>query len=472
MDRKTKEALRRQKVDRAMRRLKGEPAPKLHMRKSEKFKREKLTVKRIEKLLNHPGRYGDEHPGLYLQVRSHTNASWLYRWQRDGRERWMGLGSLRTYSRDEAVARAKEADRTVNGYTYTDPKTQLQVVVPPTDPLEAKRAGKSAAEKVTFKEVAEQYFAARKVKWKNSKYRDQASSIFKMYVYPFIGTTPPNDIGLKDIVKIMEQRVPEERGFPGGMFYQVRPETAERCRRHLDGTFRRSIVTGVRTNPVNPAKWKDNLEELTPRPKVIEKHHASLSHGEVSAFMAELRTREGIAPRALEFAILNANRTGEVIGAKWSEIDFETATWTIPAERMKADVEHIIPLSARAIALLKALPREDGNEFVFMGAKRGRGLSNMAMLVLLQKKMNRPNITVHGFRSSFKNWAMAVAHFPDELSEGALAHKFGSDVRRAYATDPMLIKRRKMMEAWAGYINKPPKAAGGNNVTPMRKRTA
>ncbi|MBN9003205.1 MAG: DUF4102 domain-containing protein, partial [Rhizobiales bacterium] len=255
MNRKDKEALRRQKLDRAMRRLRPQAEPKLHMRKSELFTREKLTVKRIEKLLNQPGRYGDEHVGLYLQVRSHTNASWLFRYQRNGRERWMGLGSLRTYSRDEAVERAKEADRTLNGYTHIDPKTQKREVFEPTDPVDARRAKRAGGDGVTFKEACEAWLAVNSDNWKNEKFKSQADQIFKDFVFPKIGTVPIAKIEKRHIIEVLEQRVPEEQGRPAGPFFKVRAETAKRCRLRLHGVIARAIDIGQRTDKSNPADW-------------------------------------------------------------------------------------------------------------------------------------------------------------------------------------------------------------------------
>lgn len=475
MDRKDKEALRRQKLDRAMRRLRPQAGPKLHMRKSEKYKREKLTVKRIEKLLNQPGRYGDEHVGLYLQVRSHTNASWLFRYQSNGRERWMGLGSLRTYSRDEAVERANEAGRTLKGYSYTDPTNNVLVVVQPKDPLAARRAKRAGGDDVTFKEACEAWLDVNRDNWKNEKFKSQADQIFRDFVYPKIGPVPIAKITKKQIIEVLQQRVPEEQGRPAGPFFKVRAETAKRCRLRLHGVIALAIDIGHRTDKSNPADWS-GLKLAVPKPKRKprdERHHAALNYRDVPEFMDQLRSREGIAARALEFLILCASRTGEVTGALWPEIDFEDKTWTVPASRMKTNEPHTVALSPRAIAILRSLPREKGNPFIFVGSKAGQGLSSMAMLMLIKTRMGRTDITTHGFRSSFKNWA-ATTNIADEVSEHALSHLVGSEVRRAYAREEDFVKRRKLMELWATYCAKPPKAAtGGNNVTPMmRKRTA
>jgi integrase len=464
---------RRRKLAKMLARLRPPPrtAPK---KKSAKHPRQKLTVKRIERLIHQPGRYGDEHRGLYLQIRSRTNASWLYRYSAGGRERWLGLGPLATISRDEAVELAKAADRTRRGYVATtmiDGAAQ-HIFVPSRDPIEARRA--EVGERKTFKSVAAEYLAAHHDNWRNKKYREQATAVFERYVYPLIGNKAVADIDLKDVLKVLEQTVPEERGLPGGMFYKVRPETAERCRRRMEGVITRAIISGERPNKTNPVAWENNLKELIPPPKIDHQHHNTLPFKDVPAFMAELRAQDGIAARALEFAILNANRTGEVIGAQWSEIDLDAATWVIPGSRMKAGKRHEVPLAPRAVEILRALPREDGNPFVFIGGKAGRGLSNMAMLVLLQKRMNRRDITVHGFRSSFKNWATEVAHFPDEVSEAALAHLVGSEVRRAYAHGSFFMKRRKLAEAWARYCSSPAqqKTSRENVVTTMQRRSA
>lgn len=471
-----REARRRRKLERAIGKLRARPQPKRpSVPKSEKRERARIGVKQLEKLIQRPGRYGDIHPGLYLQVRSPTNASWLFRYQRDKKERWLGLGSLRRVDRERAVDLAMEADRKVNGYSEEITEadgTKIKRWVPPQDPINAKRAAGSTVRATTLKEACESWLVARLDSWRSEKSKEQAKSIFRDYVYPICGDKPVKDIELNDVLRIMQQKVPAERGLPGGMFYKARPETAERCRRRLESVITRAIVAGDRINKENPVRWEGNLKELIPPPAIVERHHNSLKFEEVPAFMAKLRTREGIAPKALEFTILCASRTGEVTGATWSEIDFERKLWTIPGQRMKRGDEHTVPLSSRAVEILKGLPREENNPFVFIGGKAGRGLSNMAMLSLVKKKMGHPDITTHGFRSSFKNWATEVSHFPDELSEAALAHLVGSAVRRAYAHGTSLEKRRALMEAWSKYCLSPPKAAtaDGDRVVPLRKR--
>jgi integrase len=225
-------------------------------------------------------------------------------------------------------------------------------------------------------------------------------------------------------------------------------------------------VRGYRTGD-NPARWKGHLSEVLPARGQIKKtvHHAAMPYSELPGFMSGLQKSEGVAARALEFAILTAARTGEVIGARWDEISLQDKTWVIPAARMKGGREHRIPLSERAIELLRALPRERDNDFVFIGARAGAGLGTMALVQVL-KRMN-PEFTVHGFRATFKTWASETTNFPNFVVEQAMAHAIPSAVEASYRRGDLLAKRRQLAEAWSKYCTSPPPPAGA--VVVMRR---
>lgn len=386
-----------------------------------------LTLKLVEKLFV-PGRYLDEH-GLYLQVLSPTNRSWLYRFERDGRERWMGLGPLHTINLPEARERARKA---------------RQQLLDGIDPIEARLAARDAqrkeeTERVTFKQACEKYLALHESSWRNEKHRKQWASTLQTHAYPTLGTRPCKAI---DAALINQALAP---------IWQTIPETAARVRHRIERVI----------------KWVTEGMPL-PKPAVSKrrKNHPALSYQELPSFMIELRQRQGVSALALQFLILTASRTGEIIGAKRGEFDFEQKLWTVPAERMKGGREHRVPLSDPATELLRKLPAEEGNVFMFVGGKRGAGLSNMAMLELMREM--RPGFVPHGFRSSFKDWCAEQTNFPNMLSEAALAHAVGDRTEAAYRRGDMLEKRRRLMDAWAKYATTKPAEATGKLI-PIRK---
>lgn len=402
-----------------------------------------LTVKQIEKLME-PGRFGDGH-GLYLQVISPTNRSWLLRYERGGRERWMGLGPLHTFSLDEARVRARKA------------RQQLADGIDPLDARKHERAKQAleAAKVVTFKEATQQYFDQHERKWRNAKHRAQFLSTLQTYAYPVFGKFPVAEINTGLVLKAIEP------------LWLDKTETANRVRGRIESVLDWATVRGYRQGD-NPARWKGHLSEVLPARGQIapHQHHRALPFAAVPDFMAQLSGREGIGARALELTILTAARTGEVIGAQWSEIDLKAKLWTIPAGRMKGDREHRVPLSDKAVAILKALPREA--EFVFPGRRKGIAISNMAMAELL-KRMGRNDATVHGFRSSFRDWAAERSNFQNHVIEMALAHVIGDKVEAAYRRGDLFEKRRKLMEAWAAYCTTPQREA---TVTPIHSRVS
>ena len=345
-----------------------------------------LTAKRIAKL-KEPGRYRDpETRGLYLQVSRTGTKSWLLRYELKGRERFLGLGSLDTFSLKEARERARAA------------RQKIADGIDPVDARRAERAAKAAevAKAMTFKEAARKYSEQNEPRWQNRKAAAQFLSTMEAYVFPVFGDVSVADVDTGLVLKALEREHPDH---PGKSIWLAIPETASRVRGRIENVLNWAKTRGYRDGE-NPARWRGHLQNvLQPRKVRDVEHHPALPYDDVPEFMEALAKRDGVAARALEFTILTAARTGEVIGATWDEIDLEKEVWTVPAKRMKAGKEHRVPLSERAVEILQKLPHEDGNPFVFIGP-RANGLSNMAMASVL-KRMERSDITVHGFRSVF-----------------------------------------------------------------------
>jgi integrase len=400
-----------------------------------------LTTKRVAKLTE-AGRYGDGH-GLYLQVTPAGVRSWLLRYERAGRERWMGLGPLHTFTLEEARARARQA------------RQQLADGIDPLDARRAERAERAleAAKAVTFADAARKYFDQHEGKWKNRKHRAQFLATMSAYALPVLGRLPVAAIDTGLVLRCIDP------------IWQSKTETASRVRGRIEAILDWATVRGYRGGD-NPARWKGHLGEVLPARSQIKKiqHHPALPFAEVPDFVAQLAGREGMGARALEFLIFTATRTGEAIGAKWSEIDLEAKLWTVPAERMKGGREHRVPLSDRAVAILRALPREA--EFVFVGERRGTAIASTAMSNLLGR-MGRLEITVHGFRSAFRDWAAETTGYPNHVIEMALAHAIGDKVEASYRRGDLFTKRTRLMADWAKYCTIPKRDA---TITPMRAR--
>lgn len=402
-----------------------------------------LTAKRIAKL-NTPGRYGDGH-GLYLQVMSPTNRSWLLRYQRNGRERWLGLGPIHTFDLNEARMRARKA------------RQQLHDGLDPLEVRSAERAAAAlaAARALTFEAAAQGYFDAHEGSWKNAKHRAQFLSTLKTYAFPKIGRLPVAGIDTGLVLKVIEP------------IWHDKTETANRVRGRIEAVLDWATVRGYRVGD-NPARWRGHLSEALPARDKIQRtvHHAALPFDDLPEFMVALSQREGVAARALEFTALTAARTGEVVGATWDEINLEEKSWIVPAGRIKGGREHRVPLSERALKILLALPTEKDNPFVFIGPRRG-GLSNMAMASVLQR-MGRSDITVHGFRSTFRDWAAERTNYPNHVVEMALAHVVGDKVEAAYRRGDLFAKRIKLMADWGKFATTKPAADAAENVVSLR----
>lgn len=419
---------------------------------------ERLSDRQI-KAIRGPGRFADG-DGLYLVVApSRTGVGLISAWvlrvriayldpagRIKRRLREMGLGSLHKVSLAEARQKARAARLAARDGD---------------DPIEARdralreklaarqREAAEAAKAMTFRQCADAYLEAHKHSWRNEKHVGQWKATLKTYAYPVFGDVPVSLIDVPMVMKVLDP------------IWSTKRETARRVRGRIESILDWATVRGHRSGD-NPARWRGHLQKAFPTRGAAQRvrHHAALPFDQVALFVSELREMDGAAARALEFAILTAARTGEVIGARWSEIDFENTVWTVPEERMKAGREHRVPLSPPAVKLLRELREEQGrdgrppSQWVFL-AKGGREpLSNMAMLMMLRRM--KSDITVHGFRSTFRDWAAERTNFTREVAEAALAHTIGSKVEAAYRRGDLFDKRRKLMNAWGEYCERRP----------------
>lgn len=414
-----------------------------------------LKNKQVEKLLRagEPGKHYDGQ-GLRLEIKNNKAANWVTRYQIDGVERWMGLGSARVFT----LAEARERNR----------KLVRQKLADGIDPLLTRRADRAAsqaaaAKAMTFGEACRRFLEQHGGKWGNPKHRQQWQSTLAVYAEPVIGQLGVADIDTPLVLKVLEQPVAAERGYAAGPLWQTRPETANRLRGRIETVLDWAKARGHRSGD-NPAAWSVIGKVLPERG--VQQHHAAMPYADVPAFMRELRGREGVASRALEFLVLTAARSQEVLKARWPEIDLEAGVWTVPAERMKMRKEHRVPLSAETVALLRNLPTEAGNAFVFIGRSAVQPPGHSTLSAVLNKRMGC-SITVHGFRSAFRDWAGETTAFPPDVCEAALAHVKGK-VERAYQRGDLFDKRRKLMEAWSRYCANPTPAKK-TGVVPLRR---
>ncbi len=400
--------------------------------------RDKLSAAKVAKHTK-PG-YLLDGGGLYLQIAPRASrepgggpGSWVtkcwtfrYRDRVTGKLREMGLGPLADVSLSKAREKAAEL---------------RDILRDGKDPLAERTARKAAqraevAKAMTFDQAAEACIADKRAGWKNAKHADQWTNTLATFASPLIGSLPVSDIDLALVRKVLDP------------IWISKNETASRVRQRIESVLAWATVSGYRSGD-NPARWRGHLDHLLSKPSKVQirEHHAALPYGEVADFLASVRNHHGIAALALEFTILTAARTGEVINARWEELDLEKGIWTVPASRMKAGKEHVVPLSPRAAAIVKELGRVKVGPFVFPGTKEESPLSNMAMAALL-KRMGRADITVHGFRSSFRDWAGEQTSFARELIEHSLAHQLRDKAEAAYARSTMVDRRRELMVAW------------------------
>jgi integrase len=382
-----------------------------------------------------PGMHADG-GGLYLHVGKAGNASWIFRFQLNKRRREMGLGALLALAPTEARAKAAELKAMVG--RGIDPLEVKDVAQKEEAQAEAALREERMLKAATFKTATQRHLALKESGWRNTKHRQQWANTLTAYAYPVIGDLPVRDITTQHVLQVLEP------------IWSTKPETASRVRMRIEAVLNSAKVLGWRTGE-NPAVWRGNLDAaLPPRSKVRRvKHHPALPWHDIAAFMSKLKEREGISARALEFLVFTAARSGEVRKATWGEIDFEQKLWIVPAERMKAGREHRVPLSDSAARLLSEMPRFQGYDLIFPGT-RMQPLSDMSLSAVL-KRMRMTDITVHGFRSTFRDWAAEHTGHGSDIVEMALAHTISSKTEAAYRRGDLLAKRRSLMEDWAAW---------------------
>lgn len=386
-----------------------------------------------------PGRYADG-GGLYLVVGKGQSRKWVFRFKWRGRLVDMGLGAASSVTLAKARERAGDARK---------------LLVDGINPLEAKRADQAVP---TFGEVADRLVSDLGPQWRNEKHRAQWKTTLEKDAAK-LRPLPVDKVETADVLAVLKT------------IWSTKPETASRLRGRIERVLDAAKAKGFRSGE-NPARWRGHLDHLLPkRQKLTRGHHPALPFEKVPGFVADLRDRDAMAAMALEFAIYTAARSGEVRGATWAEIDLAAKVWTVPADRMKAGREHRVPLSPRTVEILEKvrdLSSGTPDAVVFPGIKKGSSLSDAAFDRLLKRMgFKSGELTPHGFRSSFRDWAGEASTFPRELAEAALAHVVGDTTERAYRRGDALEKRRKMMDAWARFCE--PKAAG-SNVTPLARR--
>jgi integrase len=397
-----------------------------------------LTAAHVEKGTK-PGRYGDG-AGLYLLVRSPQAKFWLFRYTRSGRIREMGLGPA-TGRTAVSLSQARAAARRLHAAVREgrDPLAEREV-----EKAKAQAdAAKAKAAAMTFGEVADMYIAAHEQGWRTPKHRQQWHNTLRDYVLPAIGDLPVGSIDTGAVVKIIEP------------LWREKTQTASRLRGRIERILDYAKARGWRDGE-NPARWRGHLDHLLPGRSKVHRvaHHAAIPWRQIGTFMQRLRQNSGISARCLEFLVLTACRSGEVRGARWEEIDLDHAVWTIPAQRMKAGREHRVPLSEPAIDVLRTMAQLGTDGFVFPGLKTAPALSDVALTKAVHIAGGN-DATVHGFRSTFRDWCAETTNYPRELAEAALAHMLKDKTEAAYQRGDLLEKRRRLMAEWASFCSKP-----------------
>ena len=390
-----------------------------------------VTVATLKK----PGYYADG-GCLYLRVAPGGTKGWIFRFGLAGKMRDAGLGAYPTVSLVKARKQA-EAYR--------------QVVVARIDPIEQRNEEREAARvqsatAMTFEQCAKAFIASHDAGWKNERHRGQWRATLATYCYPVLAGLPVQTVDTALVLKVLEP------------MWTQKPETASRVRGRIESILDWAKAHGNRDGE-NPARWRGHLDNLLPAKSKVRRveHHAAMPYREIGMLMAKLRAETTASARALELLVLTATRVSETLSARWEEVDVEQRMWTIPPGRMKSGREHRVPLSARAIAILKEMADVRHNEYVFPGVKQGRPLTRNVFDALFPRL--ELTVTPHGFRSSFRDWAAETTNFPREAAELALAHAVGDSVERAYQRGDLLEKRRKLMEAWAAFCAQGPRSA-------------
>jgi len=399
-----------------------------------------LSIRRAK-----PGYVADGN-GLYLQVTDSGARSWIYRYSLHGRRREMGLGAFPTIS--IATARNLAAGA-------------RSLVLAGDDPIEARGAERArkrleGARSITFTQAAEQFLQSHEGTWKNSKHRQQWRNTLATYADPVIGSLPVADVHTEEVIRLLDP------------IWKAKADTASRVRARVERVLDWAKVRGYRSGE-NPARWRGHLDKLFPARRKVRKvkHHAAVPIDDMSSVYARLSQSAGMAVMALRFAILTGARAGEVTGANWAELDLDTAMWSIPASRMKAQREHRVPLSREAVGILREVKKVRANELVFPGYRAGTKMSVSSLLTAL-KAAGGGAATVHGFRSTLRDWAAERTTIPREVAEMALAHTIGDKVEAAYRRGELMAKRSAMMQQWATFVRTIPT----ENVVPIGRRRA
>lgn len=387
-----------------------------------------------------PGRHADG-GGLHLLVKESGARSWVFRFMLRGKSRDLGLSRCpeaivllrKTGAAEISLGQARDIAASF--------RLKVKAGIDPLEEREEEVATKAAAaltarvQGLTFKAAAEIYIKTNEGNWRNEKHRQQWRNTLDTYAHPAIGDIPVAEITSAHVLSIIEP------------IWKLKPETASRVRGRIEGILDAAKARGYREGE-NPARWRGHMAQILPkRSKLTRGHHKAMPYEGVPDFLAKLRARQAVAGLALEFTILTAARSGEVLGATWEEVDIEKAVWTIPAERMKAAKEHRVPLSAPAAAILEKV-KPIGSERLFPGARVAQ-LSGMAMGMMLRRM--QIEATVHGFRSAFRDWSAEQTSFAHEVCEMALAHTINNKAEAAYRRGDLLDKRRALMDAWATY---------------------
>jgi integrase len=396
-----------------------------------------LNARKVE-TLSKPGRHADG-GNLYLSISENGGKRWVFFYRFKGSRREMGLGSAAKGQVSLAEARKAASDA-------------RSLIAGGTDPLGAKEARKQAERAIpSFGAFADDYLAKHRSKFRNEQHIAQWEMTLRTYCQP-IRSLPINEVDTEAVLNVLQS-----------IWFKI-PETASRLRGRIENILDAAKARGYR-NGENPARWRGHLKTLLPaRSRLSRRHHAALPYDDIPAFMADLRSREVMAALALELCILTVTRTSELLKSQWPEFDLKKHVWTIPASRMKAGYDHRIPLSERAISILKSLTKLPHNGHVFPGNARGKPLSSKVMRMLL-KRMGRDAITVHGFRSTFSDYVSEQTSFSHEAREHALAHQISDKAEASYRRGDQFEKRRKLMEAWASYCD-PRKSA---KVLPLKR---
>lgn len=391
------------------------------MGKAHKFS--DLAVRKLSK----PGVYGDG-AGLYLRVTEGGSKHWIFRFTLAGKAHWMGLGSYPDVTLEEARDEASEARK----------KKRSGI-----NPIRS-RNSESSSRTITFQACADQYIASHRASWKNPKHASQWTNTIAAYCGPVIGGVPVNEVDVSLVMRVLSP------------IWTTKTETASRLRGRIESILDWATVHGYREGE-NPARWKGHLDHLLPNISRTKRttHHAALGYTQMGELMVRLRQQAGISARALEFTILTACRSGEVRLATWREIDLDARIWVIPDERMKAGKEHRVPLSDASMDILNQMDRS--GDLIFPGRSEGKPLSDMSLSAVL-RRMGRYDLTVHGFRSTFRDWAAECTNYPRDVAEMALAHSIGDKVEAAYRRGDLFEKRARMMEDWAKFCNTIPRS--------------